>query len=97
MSSSSPVAVALKSEPKFERALNLCVGALRRIADYEVDAAINQRLQELGERKEWLDEAEHEELMSLVSFTEKRTTEKLEAQVALKRLGEIVPELVGQL
>jgi hypothetical protein len=90
------MATALKSEPGFEQALNLCVGALRRIAEYEVDPAIDYRLRALGERKEWLDEQEHEELMSLVAFTEKRTIEKLEAQVALNRLGEVLPEVVSQ-
>jgi hypothetical protein len=92
----SSAALALKSEPGLEQALGLCVSALRRIAAYELDPALDDRLRALGERKEWLDKGEHEELMSLVTFTEKRTVEKLEAQVALTRLGEILPEVVKQ-
>jgi hypothetical protein len=75
--------------------MRLCVAALRRLAEYELDEAINERMIDLGERKEFLDESEHAELMSLVSFSERRTTEKLEAQVALKRLGEVLPEVVN--
>ena len=96
MSASPSVAVALKSEPAFESALGVGVGALRRIARYELSPAINHRLLELGERKESLGPGEHDELMSLVAFTEERTIEKLEAEVALKRLGEVLPEVLEQ-
>jgi hypothetical protein len=40
----------------------------------------------LGERKEWLSKAEHDELMALVAFTQQRTLEKLEAEAALQDL-----------
>ena len=96
MTPPSSVALAVKSEPKFASALGLCVGALRRIAEYELDPAINRRLRDLGERKEWLGDEEHDELMSLVAFGEQRTIDKLEAQLALKRLGEVVPEALEQ-
>lgn len=96
MSPSSSVAIAVKFEPELESALTLCVGALRRVAEYELDPAINRRLQDLGERKEWLGDEEHDELMSLVAFTEQRTIDKLEAQLALKRLGEVVPQLLDR-
>ena len=96
MAPPSSVAVAVQSEPKFASALGQCVKALRRIAEYELDPAINRRLRDLGERKEWLGEEEHEELLSLVAFGEKRTIEKLEAQLALKSLGEVVPEALEQ-
>lgn len=91
----STLANALNSEQQFESAMHLCVAALRRLAEYELDAAINDRMLDLGERKELLDESEHAELMTLVSFAERRTTEKLEAQVALKRLGEVLPDVVN--
>ncbi len=68
----------------------------RGIAEYELDPAINRRLRDLGERKEWLDEQEHEELMSLVGFSEQRSIEKLEAQLALKGLEDVVPEALEQ-
>jgi hypothetical protein len=52
-------------------------------------------MQELAEREEFLDSAEHDELMALVDFSQRRSIEKLEAQLALKRLGEVLPELVA--
>jgi hypothetical protein len=82
-------------DPKFAIAMDLCVRSLRGLADYELDESLQRRLADLGERKEFLDPAEHDELMSLVSFAEKRTEEKLQAQLALRRLGEFLPTLVG--
>jgi len=92
--SQSQLAEAVRCEPRFESALELCVAALDRIAKYELDDAFNRRMRQLGERKEFLNEDQHAELMSLVEFAERRTREKLEAQLALKRLAEILPELV---
>lgn len=80
--------------PQFESALNRSVQALRRFATDELEPAIQRRMQDLSERKEFLSEAEHDELVSLVEFSERRTLERLEAQAALKQLGEFVPELV---
>lgn len=94
MSADSVISQALKSEPQFEFALSSCVSALRRVAQYELDPGIDRRMLELGERKEFLDESEHGLLMSLVEFSEKRSIEKLEAQAALKQLGECVPQVV---
>jgi hypothetical protein len=81
-------------DPKFLRAIQSCVQTLRRLAEYELPAALNQRLQQLGEQKEFLDPAAHQDLLALVAFSQQRTLEKLEAQVALKRLREVFPELV---
>jgi len=92
--SDSQLAEVVHSEPRFEGALELCVGALWRMAEYELDDSVNRRMRQLGERKEFLDEDEHAELMSLVDFAERRTREKLDAQLALNRLGEILPGLV---
>jgi hypothetical protein len=75
--------------------LGSCIAALRRLAQYELDAALARRLEELSERKEFLDPAAHDELMALVHFTQQRTMEKLEAQLALNRLRTIIPDLVG--
>jgi hypothetical protein len=64
------------------------------MADYELDPSLQRRLHELGERKEFLSPAEHEELLALVDFVHKRTSEKLEAQTALARLRTAVPDVV---
>lgn len=92
--SDSELAEVIRTEPRFEDALELCVGALRRMATYELDDALNVRLRQLGERKEFLNEDEHAELISFVDFVERRTREKLDAELALNRLGEILPGLV---
>lgn len=79
-------------QPEFRSALGLCVGALRRVVDYRLDPSLDRRLNELGERKEFLTAEEHEELLALVSFARQRTIEKLEAENALRRLNEVCPE-----
>jgi hypothetical protein len=55
--------------------------------------ALDQRLRDLGERKEWLSAAEHDELLALVSFTQQRSLEKLEAEAALQDLQTACTEL----
>lgn len=82
-------------EPRFQSAISACVAALRRVADYRLEMPLDHRMQDLSERKEFLGDQEHEELMALLAFSQQRTIEKLEAQVALKQLGEILPEFVG--
>lgn len=52
-------------------------------------------MHDLGERKEFLGKEEHEELLALVAFSQRRSIEKLEAQVALKRLIELLPEVAA--
>ncbi len=71
---------------RLQAALRTCERALRRVADYRLDPALDQRLRELGERKEWLSRAEHEELLALIAFTQQRTLDKLEAEAALQEL-----------
>lgn len=83
------------AEPRVQLALSSCVSALRRMAGYELDVPIARRLQELSERKEFLEKDEHDELMALVAFAQQRTIEKLEDQVALNRLREILPDMVN--
>ncbi len=80
--------------PGFESALVQSVKALRRLAGYEIEPAIQERMLDLGERKEFLSGAEHAELISLIGFTEHRTMERLEAEAALNRLRQFVPQLV---
>ena len=68
--------------------------ALRPVAEYVLEPALDRRLRDLGERKEFLSAEEHAELHDLVAFTRRRSIEKLEARLALQRLFEIAPELV---
>ena len=51
-------------------------------------------MRELGERKEYLGAAEHEELLALVTFTQERTLEKLHAELALHELQTLLPDEV---
>jgi hypothetical protein len=69
---------------------------LRRLADYSLDPALDQRMRQLGEQKEFLGPDEHAELMALVAFSEQRSIEKLEAEQALRRLREAFPDLTAQ-
>lgn len=82
-------------DPQFQSAIEACAVALRRMADYELNPTLSQRMHELGERKEHLSPDEHEELLALVDFTQKRTVEKLEAQRALSRLRAALPDLLS--
>jgi hypothetical protein len=82
------------TDPKLDRALRPCIQMLRHVARFELEPALDRRIQDLGERKEFLGAGEHDELLGLVAFTQKRTLEKLEAQVALERLHELFPEMV---
>jgi hypothetical protein len=82
-------------DPQFRRAIQACTVALRRMADYELDPSLHRRMQELGERKEFLSQGEHEELLALVGFAHQRTIEKLEAQAALDRLQTALPGVLS--
>ena len=52
---------------RLQSALRTCERVLRRMADYRLDPALDLRLRDLGERKEWLSQAEHDELLALVA------------------------------
>jgi hypothetical protein len=82
-------------DPQFLSAIQACTVALRRLADYELDPSLYSRLHALGERKEFLSQAEHEELLALVAFAHHRTIEKLEARVALDRLRTALPGVLS--
>jgi hypothetical protein len=81
------------AEPNWRDALTASVAALRRVSKYALDPALDQRILELAERKEYLTPAERSELLAWVSFTQQRTLEKLEAERALRSLVSICPEL----
>lgn len=85
----------LERDPNVASALGLCVQSLQLLADYELEPPIQRRMTDLGERKEFLSAAEHDELLSLVAFTERRTAEKLSARLALTRLREVFPGAVS--
>jgi len=74
-------------------AVQVCAATLHKFAAYELDPILAQRMHQLGENKEFLSVAEHEELLALVDFAQKRTLERLEAQVALERLRAVLPDL----
>jgi hypothetical protein len=78
-------------DPQFLSAIQACAVVLRRLAGYELAPSLHSRLHTLGERKEYLSPAEHEELLALVDFAHQRTIEKLEARVALDRLHTALP------
>lgn len=86
------MAQTMLSDTEVQSALRRSVDALARMADYTLPAALDRRLLELGERKEFLGEAEHEELMALVAFTHDRTIEKLQAQIVLRELKRLLPD-----
>ncbi|MGE0680867.1 MAG: hypothetical protein AB7P69_08185 [Candidatus Binatia bacterium] len=91
------MSTVLTNDPQFQSAIQACAVALHKMADYELDPSLQRRLHELGERKEFLSPAEHEELLAFVNFVHKRTIEKLEAQTALARLRTAVPGIVPDL
>ncbi len=69
-------------------ALESCRRALRHVAGDTHEPALDARLLDLSERKESLTPAERAEQLALVSFTQQRTVEKLEAELALRQLDE---------
>jgi hypothetical protein len=80
---------------ELEPALRAARQALRRMAGYTLEPALDTRLRDLGERKEFLSPHEHAELLALVSFTQQRTLEKLEAERALRQLDAAAQRLNG--
>jgi hypothetical protein len=64
-------------DPQFQSAIQACAVALRRMATYKLDPSLHRRMRALGELKEFLTPAEHEELLALVDFAHQRTIEKL--------------------
>ncbi len=88
---------AINVAPQVRPLLEGAVAVLQRIADSELESDVVQRMHELGERKEFLDPIEKQEYERLVNFWMKRTIEKADATVALRRIREAVPDLVASL
>jgi hypothetical protein len=83
-------------EPAWHAALMSSVSALRRLAEYQLPPELDRRVLDLGERKESLTPAEREELLAWVAFTQQRSAEKLDAEIALRRLAGVCPELTDK-
>ena len=79
-------------DPRVQAALRHGVHALKRVAKYVLPAALDQRMRQLGENKEYLGAADHEELLALVTFSQERTLEKLQAELALRELQTLLPD-----
>ena len=88
------MAATSSADARVQTALQHGVRALERVAHYSLPVALDRRMQELGERKEYLGAAEHEELLALVTFTQERTLEKLQAELALRELQTLLPDEV---
>jgi hypothetical protein len=84
------------AEPGRNAALVSSVAALRRVAAYTLPPELDRRLLELGERKESLTPDERAELLAWVAFTQQRSAEKAEAELALRRLTDVFPELASR-
>ncbi len=91
------MATASAPQPDLEAALRASYDALREVASYQLDPDLAERMQDLGERKEFLSDAEHKELMALVKLAQRRTVEKLRAELALQRLRAARPDLAAAL
>lgn len=87
----SPIA-----EPVRQEALTTSVSALRKLAEYKLAPELDRRILDLGERKETLTPEERAEYMAWVDFTQQRSIEKFEAQLALRRLADVFPEAETQ-
>jgi len=87
------MAASVPLAPAWEAALASSASTLRRVADYALPPALDRRVLDLGERKDALTPDERDELFAWVAFTQQRSADKLEAQLALRRLATLRPEL----
>jgi predicted MarR family transcription regulator len=69
--------------------------AHRRVAGYTLPPALDAKRSDLSERKESLTAEERAELLGLVAFTQARSIEMAEAELAIRRLTDAYPELVA--
>lgn len=77
----------MSAPPATDPPWNAALAALRRVAGYTLPPALDRRILDLGERKEALSPEEREELMAWVAFTQERSIERLQAELALRELG----------
>ena len=76
-----------------ESVLGESAATLRRLAEYQLPAALDQRLLWLSENKETLTDSEQRELLALVDLADEKTIEKLQARATLHRIGQTFPDL----
>lgn len=77
----------------WDAALTASTQALPRVAGFVLPTALDRRILDLGERKDELTPTERAELLAWVTLALDRSAEKLEAEVALRRLAAVCPEL----
>ena len=75
------------------RAVRGAIATFRRIATSGFPPELDRRCLDLGERKESLTPSERDELFAWVTFTQERSAAKLEAEVALRQLTELFPDI----
>ena len=80
----------------WQNAFGASVATLSRVAAYTLPQALDRRILELGERKETLNDDERAELFAWVDFTQQRSIEKLQAELALRRMTAIYPDFAQQ-
>jgi len=73
------------------------VDVLRSVAELELDDELRQRMRALGEAKEACTADERDEHRQLADFWRRETLRKVRALNVLRRLGELAPELTGDL
>jgi hypothetical protein len=78
-----------------ESVIENCAATLRRVAEYRLPPALDDRLLWLSENKESLTQAERQELLALVEFADEKTAEKLQAQAALRRIDQVFPKVAS--
>lgn len=72
------------------------LAAHQRVAAYTLPPALDAKLLDLSERKESLTTDERAEWLGLVAFTQARSVEKAEAELATRRLTDAYPELAAR-
>ena len=78
-------------EPDRTEALRSSAKALSRLAGHALPPELDRRILELGEHKDALSPDERAELFAWVTFTQQRSIDTAEAQVALRRLTSVFP------
>lgn len=86
------MAASVSIEPAWQEALGGSLATLQRVAAYTLPPPLDRRILDLGERKESLDADERAELLAWVEFTQQRSADKWEAELALRRLKAYCPD-----
>jgi hypothetical protein len=82
---------AVKTNSSVDALIQGCAAPLQKVAGYKLPSALDRRLLWLSENKETLTEADREELLALIDFSEDRTIEKLQAKIIVRRLADAWP------